>query len=221
MNEDEARTLRNRSNTILTSPPQEKLNDWATLGGIANGIAGPAAGVATAVNAMAENERIKERNAMYLNCAAYLSGEVGKKAKQAEDEVASLRNNANLVRAEIKALDEKVVLAVTSEELEESLKCVSFDVKKSKSDILEITASISNNYVPDVPKGVKIIIDGVIVADVLCEGVRIDEVYLPLPLYGIKCGITDEVYGYCATYMVGDREYTISVRSMNVWAMEL
>lgn len=41
---------------------QERKNDWAVLGGIAEGIAGPAAGIATAVNAINENARIEAEN---------------------------------------------------------------------------------------------------------------------------------------------------------------
>lgn len=41
---------------------QEKEKDWAVLGGIAEGIGGPIAGIATALNAMHENEGIKARN---------------------------------------------------------------------------------------------------------------------------------------------------------------
>lgn len=42
---------------------EEKEHDWAVLGGIANGIAGPAAGVITAMDAISDNERIRESNA--------------------------------------------------------------------------------------------------------------------------------------------------------------
>lgn len=41
---------------------QEKEKDWAVLGGIADGIAGPLAGAVTAINAIQENERIKADN---------------------------------------------------------------------------------------------------------------------------------------------------------------
>lgn len=42
---------------------QEKEKNWAILGGLADGIAGPAAGVVTAANAMQDNVRIREENA--------------------------------------------------------------------------------------------------------------------------------------------------------------
>ena len=219
--EEGAKALRDLGGIIASSAYQEKPKDWATLGGIASGIAGPGAGAAVAVNAMVENERIEARNAQNRAAVARMSLDMNRNAMSVEEAIPDLRRNADLVRTELYALDEKVVLAVASKELEKSLKCVSFNVKKSKTEVLEITASIRNSYVPDVPDGVKITIDGVIVVDVLCDGIHIDEAYLPLPLYGIECGKTDKVYGYCTKYMIGNREYTLSVRSMNVWAMEL
>lgn len=42
---------------------QEKEKDWAIWGGIADGIAGPIAGIATAVNTMSDNKRIQSENA--------------------------------------------------------------------------------------------------------------------------------------------------------------
>ena len=41
---------------------QEKEKDWAVLGGLADGVAGPVAGIATAANAIQENVRIREEN---------------------------------------------------------------------------------------------------------------------------------------------------------------
>lgn len=48
---------------IQNSVYQEKERDWAVLGGMANGIAGPAAGIVTATNVIQKNQKIKERNA--------------------------------------------------------------------------------------------------------------------------------------------------------------
>lgn len=42
---------------------QEKKHDWAVLGGIADGLAGPIAGIATAANAIQDNARIEAENA--------------------------------------------------------------------------------------------------------------------------------------------------------------
>lgn len=48
---------------------QEKEKDWAILGGIADGLAGPGAGIATAIGTMQENQQIRERNAAHREAA--------------------------------------------------------------------------------------------------------------------------------------------------------
>lgn len=49
---------------------QEKEKDWAILGGIADGIGGPVAGIATAANAIQDNVRINAENAARRKWAA-------------------------------------------------------------------------------------------------------------------------------------------------------
>ncbi len=58
-----AATMRELSGVLESSVYQEKERDWAVLGGIAEGIAGPAAGVATAIDTMQDNARIRAENA--------------------------------------------------------------------------------------------------------------------------------------------------------------
>ena len=62
--------MRQLGNIIQNSAYQEKEKDWAILGGVADGIAGPGAGFATAVDTMIDNERIKAENAARRENAA-------------------------------------------------------------------------------------------------------------------------------------------------------
>jgi len=70
MDEDDARkyqegvaAMRQLGTIMQQSVYQEKEKDWAILGGIAEGIAGPAAGIVTAANAIQDNARINAENA--------------------------------------------------------------------------------------------------------------------------------------------------------------
>ena len=47
---------------MLSGVGQEKETDWAIAGGLASGIAGPAAGLAVAANTVVKNQEIRERN---------------------------------------------------------------------------------------------------------------------------------------------------------------
>ena len=68
------------------SVEQEKEKDWAIWGGIANGIAGPIAGVGTALDIMRENEAIRERNAANKMWGAKQKQELFEMASKAERE---------------------------------------------------------------------------------------------------------------------------------------
>lgn len=54
--------MRQLGTIMQQSVYQEKEKDWAILGGIADGIAGPVAGIVTAANVIQDNARIREEN---------------------------------------------------------------------------------------------------------------------------------------------------------------
>ena len=64
-----AAALRQAGNFMQQHVYQEKEKDWAILGGIADGLAGPGAGIATAIGTMQENQQIRERNAAHREAA--------------------------------------------------------------------------------------------------------------------------------------------------------
>lgn len=58
---ERAKTLRAGAQAIM-SASQQKEHDWAIHGGIASGIAGPAAGLAAAADIQAKNAQIRAQN---------------------------------------------------------------------------------------------------------------------------------------------------------------
>ena len=91
MDEEEAHNYQKSIDAMRTlgtlmqqSVYQEKEKDWAILGGIAEGIAGPAAGIVTAANAMKENERIREQNAANREWGAKQNAFLQDLARQSE-----------------------------------------------------------------------------------------------------------------------------------------
>ena len=64
-----AKTLRAGADALYLST-QQKEKDWAIAGGIASGIAGPAVGLATALDVQSKNEKIRERNMQAANSVA-------------------------------------------------------------------------------------------------------------------------------------------------------
>ena len=62
--------------SMTIAPPLEQEHDWAVMGGLANGLAGPGAGIATAVNAQIENAQIRARNSQLLHETADIRGRI-------------------------------------------------------------------------------------------------------------------------------------------------
>lgn len=73
-----ARNLRatNDAISMTLTPPLEEEHDWAVMGGLADGLAGPGAGIATAVNAQIENAQIRARNSQLLHETADIRGQM-------------------------------------------------------------------------------------------------------------------------------------------------
>ena len=78
------RSLRNKGDRAVSSAYVEKEHSWATWGGIAEGLAGPAAGIATAIHTEMENKEIRERNAIRQVYAQALKQEYYELARQNE-----------------------------------------------------------------------------------------------------------------------------------------
>lgn len=76
--------MRRLGHMLQQSVYQEKESDWATWGGMAAGIAGPAAGVATATQIMLDNEKIRAANEARRQWGAQQNKHMQDLANQAE-----------------------------------------------------------------------------------------------------------------------------------------
>lgn len=198
----------------------EKPKDWAVAGGIASAIAGPAAGVAVAMNAMEENKAIAARNEANRNAAMALGSSVEAAAMTIGGSDMGTKYLAT--EAEIEALKEKVVLDdVSSAELEKLVEITSCSAIKNENNVVKVTFDLKNNFVADVPEDVRIVVDGMYVAEIFAGDTCVGQVDIPLPLYGVECGKTAQVTGYCTKYMEEEQEYTVKIKKASLWAMEL
>lgn len=213
--------LRQLSFILASSAKEEKPKDWAILGGIANGIAGAGAGIAVALDAMEENKRIEARNQRNREAVMNLSADIYSSSFEVSTSIGQLRTARDMLSNEIKKTDEKVVLDdVKGSVLYNALELCSVEIFKTKNNILEVELTLNNSFVPDVPEGVHIVIDGVLSADIFANNIKVGSVYIPLPLYGIECGKKETVVGYCKYYMPEEQSYSFKINKYNLWAME-
>lgn len=221
-------------------PVLKKEKDWAVHGGIADGIAGPAAGIVTAAKVMQENERIRAQNAQMMKVA--LMANETNYATQAR-----CRREIKEYEEELRVLPEKVVLdTVTSAQLLSAFDISVKDVgRNSERDTSCMTVRLSVRQVRslklDIPDDVKIVLDGTVFAWVYTDrkqsnlsipgGMAMGEIIVPLGMYGIpynntlasgETGTDYTIRGLCNRFY-GDinTKYVCRLETNhNLWLME-
>ncbi|MBD9116192.1 MAG: hypothetical protein EGQ10_03310 [Clostridiales bacterium] len=205
---------------------KQKEKDWSIRAGAAHGIAGPVAGAMTALEVMQENEKIREYNHGVQETAnGYVEQVV--KTQNAQVNVAVMRNHLE------KCIEEaKSKIALSNPNADVLLQNMRTDddpfIEKTGSGVLDVSMDIrlKRPVNLDLPNGVKMVIDGNIVADVLYDDKKIGEVIFLLPVFGMPCDepATITLRGMC-DHSVGcdneDGEYSIQVQEkQNLWVME-
>lgn len=207
---------------MIYADQQKKESSWAVMGGIAEGIAGPAAGIMAASNTMENNRKIREYNASMRKASMdILSGipSVAGDRYQLEEERVKIDQKRNEAK-------NKVVLSKpTAEEIWQNIKAGKATVKKNPSGVLKVAlpVTIQKPFALDVPDGVEMVVDGTIKGEVWFEDNLVGEVFLPLPIYGIPSNMTAEVTldGMCGRSVEFEGEYTVKIAdTQNLWIME-
>lgn len=208
--------MREIGNAIRLSPAQQSKIDWATLGGIASGIAGSMAGLAIAQQAIEQNKRIDEQNAKNREYAHNMWKKFNDDALETSVKSSYLKDELTPYKKKMEKLHNIVVMdEISQKELFQSLE-IKGKVAKNK-----VLVNIKNNYIPNVPQNVKMVMDGTITAKITCDGILVDRVVIPLPLDGIECNSgMAECYNYISKKMVGTRKYIVEFKANNLWVME-
>ncbi len=218
-----AESARILGEAIATSAYQEKKADWAIMGGIASGIAGPGAGAAVAIDTMNKNAEIDARNNQNKAAAFKMGMDVWDLSDKALNDVSKLKEKLNNTYELIDETREKIVLDnPRNEELFNYLNVNSKSVQKQSNNALKITLSINNAYKPDVPDAVTMVVDGMLKATIYSEEKYIGEVNIALPTFGLDCiNRTVNLTTYCDTYLPKNTSYDVKVECRNLWVMEL
>ena len=185
-----------------------KGKDWAIAGGIANAIAGPAAGVMVASEIIKENERNEPMNQLTRNYA-------WSKQSEASQNLAKVKSTLEKYKRELSVVDTKIIFdEINTEELYKYLK-----IKAEMSGGFgRLNLSITNNYSEN--SDIKTVIDGTVQVAVFCDGLAIDEVCVALPYNGVACNKTQKAHTFLNRAMIGKREYTFEIKPNMLWLME-
>lgn len=218
MLKDRASELRKQKNEykqyseLLVRSSQQEEKDWALLGGIADGIAGPGAGVATAVDIQLKNNQIRAENKKRLQSLTPALMTLGNLEF-------NNKKNADDIMKEIESFKLKLVSDEPAAELMKKISFSNTDVSVSETGaaIVSTSASLSSNFriFDDVPA----IVDGTIFAKIY-DGAKLrGTAQLVLPLYGL--GENIPLKGICIDCCCSpDKTYKVQFIAKNLWAME-
>ena len=207
---------------MIYAGQQQKESSWAIVGGIAEGIAGPAAGIMAAANTMENNRKIQAYNASVRKASMDIMSGI---PNVAGDRI-KLEGEREKVKEALKSVETKVVLSQpTGKEIWQNIEVGKATVKKNPSGVLAVSMPISlkEPFVLDVPNDVCMVVDGVLKAEVWFEDKRVDSVFFPLPMYGIPTNMIAEIIldGMCGRSVEFDGEYTVKIAdTQNLWIME-
>lgn len=207
---------------MIYASQQQRESSWAIMGGIAEGIAGPSAGIIAASQTIANNRKVQEHNAAMrkasMDIMSGIPSLVGDTMKLHEE-----RDKIEQAWNESKT---KVVLSKpTANEIWQNINVGKVTVKKNPSGVLAVSVPVSlkEQFVLDVPDNVCMVVDGVLRGEVWFENKFVDYIYFPFPLYGIPSNMTATVTldGMCGRSVEYNGEYTVKIGDYhNLWIME-
>ena len=202
---------------------QQKETSWSIMGGIADGIAGPAAGLAVAAETMANNRKIQEHNTSMRNAAmAIMSGAPKLSGNRYALEIEQEKINQQITKA-----DNKISLTnPDATAIWEKLQIKDVTITKTSSKILAatMTVSLKESLELDVPDNVRMVIDGIVKGRIFVDNIFVGDVLFPLPIYGIptKKGAEFILDGFCKNSTKTPGEYVLKLNEkQNLWVIEV
>lgn len=204
--------------SFMIMPRLEQEHDWATMGGLANGLAGPGAGIATAVNAQMENAQIRARNEARRKAAAERGVDIMIAAAKPMN---ALRDRQAELEQKIKGAEMKLVGENTTQQALDLLQFTQIMLSVSKTGTCIVSAKIALKQ-PEyyIFGNVRATVDGTIHGDIYDGNEKIGTANLVLPLDGVPDSNPVEVKGLCLFCAQPGKHYTLRFSAERLWVME-
>ena len=209
-----ADTLKSGAKAVMNAS-QQKEKDWAIHGGIANGIAGPAAGAATALNIQAQNAQIRAQNKANLQAFSPLITNSYMGAVSYESQARGVAVSIDSAKTKLLAKDD----------VQTCLKRLAFTetkVEVSETGTCTVTTKVALTEPFTIFEDIKAVIDGTIIAKIYDGETLVGTAALVLPSKGI--GYYHDPYplkGMCLYCGKKDRNYRVEFAAVDLWAMEM
>lgn len=198
-----------------------KKSDEYILGGIANGIAGGAAALATVSD-------IRSKNAQAEIDAASIREHGYDLMRQASDFSDIFSSNIYSIKSKLKKIDEKLCDVDNTAKYYDYLDCKISDYVVNQGGELEITVDVKLTKEPKL-KDIPIIIDGSLLIEIYSGSKKVGDAYLVAP--GLNVLDTSKIgFNVCDKYsviglpleedFVQDSKYDFIIKPINVWMIE-
>ncbi len=189
----------------------QKEHDWAIHGGIASGIAGPAAGLVTAMQVETKNAAIREYNAQM---APYVS----MVTSACSDEAEFYKREMQRYRSDIQKTNIKLVADDPTQKVFENLiiKNMKYAVSETGAVVVEADFDINENYC--IFEEIEPSIDGVVAARLIENGVHVGTSYFVLPVDGVHKKV--RLASICTRTTKPNAKYEVEYSPVDLWAIE-
>lgn len=205
-----AKTLRDGAMAVMNAT-QQKEHDWAVHGGIASGIAGPAAGVATAMDIQAKNAQIRAQNEANRKAFAPIMMTSYEGAAQHDRRAAALLEEIESAKTKL----------VSNDDAKTCLSKLSFFgtmVLVSETGTCTVTTNVKLAEPFFIFGDVEAVVDGTVIAKIYDGDTMVGVASLVLPTYGVKSAT--KLKGMCLYCGTPGKKYTVEFAAANLWAME-
>lgn len=212
MNElrESAKTLDKGAELLMRSGQQQEIN-WATWGGIANGLAGPAAGLATAADMQARNAQIRAENELRRKNAMPAYMLVTNSASQN-------RSRADEIEEELQLLKEKLIVDTPADDVMKMLSVSNATADVSETGACIITATVSAKSDLFIFDDVPAVADGSIIAHIIEDGNEIGTASMVFPVNGVTS--STGIAGIMLSGAHKEKKQTVTFNAGKLWLME-
>ena len=207
--------------SALTMPPvaTPRDADWAIHGGIASGLAGSAAGLATAMDIQRQNAENRARadaiNSTYVSSLVH-SGILERVDRERRD----LEDEAEELLYQIQKTGSAMVADISAEKCLDMLKFEEAEITVSKTGTCHVTAQCILKEKLVIYNNLDAVVDGTVLAEI-CDGKNsIGTAKLVLPLEGVDDCEPVKLEGIALFCGQPRKKYTVRYKANNLFAIE-
>jgi len=190
---------------------QQKEQSWGLYGGLASGIAGPAAGLAAAMDVQAKNAQIRAQNAAWAELVKPVSIGYTYNALRIEDE-------AKFLKSQLESATSKLVSDAPASEVFECVAIYDVKVGISETGTAIITAMARMKKQVSIYDNLVAVIDGTIIAHVFEDKKEIGSTVMVLPALGICDG--EPLRGIILSCADPKKDHFVSFEAGELWYIE-